>query len=460
MALGAASRGMQAFAGHAWSVWACAVLGTLCVASLVGCKAPPITQGLPKPPPAAVVVPPRSVSPAPAPQAVGLPDPVTAPIVLRKALPGHDLDTRLCGVATGVALAVARRTAVGSLALELIGPAGTSQLSGAVRLAEPPTTTLALSCDAGGGKVWAWTVGARELAVFDSSKSKVSRLARVVVGVVAQTDGSALVLPAPAGDTAELARLGPDFAPLWQVPVAVPGPIAAMAATLRGDALVVGKVAVPRPQWWLARVFHGDGNVLWARRIDPKQLPTDLTLAAVVASPDGALLFAEAGNAGALAGKWLAYTIDANGGVRPPIELAQRAPRLVAGGGEARVLWAQGRGQGVVVQRAANGEEVAAVFAPWPGVEEPEALSVATDGAWWAVSRAVHADGLALTALVTRWPARMPPALDVQADLACVASVTPSARGGAGKAQPIALAEGSPCGPEAVCRAGLCRRAQ
>lgn len=430
---------------------------------LTACKAPPVVP-LPKPQASAAAQAPAARLPTTLPAAptntaaAPPPDAVPVPVVLRKALPGRELSTRFCGVATGATLAVVRRNAQGSLALQLVAPTGATQVGGSVQLAEPPTATAHLHCDAGGGKVWAWSGDGRELAVFDSSHAALTRLSRAVIGVVGQTDGSAVILPLSVGDAADLARLNPDFSPRWQATVPLPGPLAAMSATLRSDVLLLGKSASGKPQWWLSRIFAGDGKQLWVRRIDAKLVAPDIVPAALVAAPDGAVLFGEAGHAGPNAGKWLAYPIDANGSVRPAVELPQHAPRMVATGGEARVLWAQGRGQGVVVNRLVAGEELFSAAAPWPGMENPESLAVATDGAWWAVSQAEDPDGLGATGLVARWQPRIASQAAITADAACIATMTANGHSGPGPAQKVALQDGAACGPGAYCQAGLCRK--
>ncbi|MBM4343021.1 MAG: hypothetical protein FJ100_06555, partial [Deltaproteobacteria bacterium] len=185
--------------------------------------------------------------------------------------------------------------------------------------------------------------------------------------------------------------------------------------------------------------------------------PAQAAVVAAVPSPEGVLLVLEShapARAGAAAG-WSIVQVDANGGVAARSTVAQRAPQVVAAGHTSAAIWAQARGQGLVVERAMGPGAVAEATAPWPSPETPLALAVDDSEQWWAISAAAHPAHDVWTVLATRF-GKHEDAEPAARDAACTAKWTLRA-----PVRQVAdgLTDGTPCGPDATCLAGQCRPA-
>lgn len=336
--------------------------------------------------------------------------------------------------------------------------AETREASDDVTIATAATSDM-VRCAAGGSAFWLAYDGGTSLAAVAKATVRRQPARSNVLGIVAQPTGDAVVAAAPPdARTVELVRMNAQLEPQWQQSVTIPGPVTAVSATLRDDLVLAGRsLAGAEGAWWLLRAAQRDGAVAWTRQLDAKTVPAQLVLVAAVPCPTGVLLAFE--SSAPARGKapvgWTLVTVDANGTALAPVQVPQLAPHFVAAGNESAAIWAQTRGHGLVIERAAGYGEVVAVTAPWAAPESPQAIALGRDGSWWAVSAGSHADGKKWTVMATRF-LMAPPTGSVPRDRACEAQWT--LRDGRGsRTLPFGLQDGSPCGQAAECQGGQCR---
>ncbi|MSQ83885.1 MAG: hypothetical protein EXR77_13535 [Myxococcales bacterium] len=389
---------------------------------------------------------------------------VEPPVVLRLSIGSADLATGHCAARVGTALWVAARGAAGAIEVHEITPIGRVAVVGGTDMAKPQTAAKradadSLVCIGAGSTLWVAPYQGDRITVVQrgAQRSLVTRGA--VTGAVGQTDGTAVIAVTAAAASVDLARLNGEFQPLWQRSVTLPGELTAVSATLRDDAILVGKTSgQARDQWWLMRVAGKDGTQAWTQLLDPKTVPPRALFTGIAPTHDGVVLAFESTALAKDQAKtgWLLVPVDANGKAAAPKVVQQRSPTLILAGSDATTIWAQARGNGLVIGQVGTGAAWAEVAAPWPTTETPLALAVATDGAWWALSRASHADDSPASVLVSRFSAR-PTVSTSTRDPTCVATLT---RADATREPMLAaLGNQAPCGPRAQCRDGQCRPA-
>ncbi len=304
---------------------------------------------------------------------------------------------------------------------------------------------------AAGSKVWVGAVAGLQVACLQGSGSGGVKVLRTpLIGLVGQSDGSAVLVLASGGPGAQLARLKEDFSAVWEREVALPGAVTAVTATLRDDLLLLGRGQGSTAGWWAARVGHSDGGLAWTRAIPAKSLPADADLLAVAPSSRGAVLYAADRRA---ARSWTVVALDANGHVEWSQPLERRAPRVVAAAALQGSWMTQTRDGQVLLQSlepmGKAGESLAAYALD---LEEP--LAVGSDGsAAWLISRAPHPTGSGSELLFTRW------SLGEGTEApSCDPGPCQAVRRSGDRCSRTTLADGSACGSSASCAAGVCVR--
>lgn len=442
-----------------------AVAAVLLLAATCGCRnmPPPAspgpgTDGAPQGKVRERPTPPTAAPPAEAPSAASpsAADTAPQPPAMRVLVATTNREPLACAAPSSQGIWVAYDAGQGLVARELaVGASATEQtlpLEGGAR-------ADTLQCGSGGQAFWLSLGRGQAMAVVTKAGVRRVQSRASVLGLAAQTDGSAVIVAATADSRkVELVRLSAQLEPMWQRELPTPGDVTAVATTLRDDVVLVGrKPTGVASTWWLLRAGQRDGLQAWTRELDPTVAPSRFALVGATQSPTGVLLaFESQAPAQSKSSQgWALLHVDANGTVGARSVVPQRAPRLVVAGSETAAIWAQERGAGLILERAVGYGLVDSATAPWPGPETPLGLAVARDGAWWAISAGSHPAGDVWTLLATRMVA-VAPAAAPGPDPACVARwAVASAQKGTDIN--VALEDGSPCGPAAVCRSGQCR---
>lgn len=376
--------------------------------------------------------------------------------VVRVALAEETTAAARCAAVVGAELWVADAPERWPLKVRSISPTGRVQDHPPMAAFANPTGG-ALLCAGAANRLWVARRGVAGLRNTDAKRANEFAGHAPIAGLVGQRDGGAVVVGGGQAEAA-LVRLTADMQPVWQNSAQLPAELTVATATLRDDVLALGRLGGGNGPWFAVRIAAKNGAILWQKPLPATIAPPRALFAALAGSAAGGVLFLESTeSASQAAAAWLAVAIDANGGSAKPVRLPQRAPRMVAAGGELSTVWAQARGEGLIVEQFAGYAPWAANRAPWPGPEEPVALALAADGARWAVSLGRHADGETATVLVTRFAAGP---VAAQADTAAPSLCRATFAAPSAAKQPdsaVQFADGAPCGPRASCDRGVCR---